>query len=145
MNIVKQLRLVGTAALLMAGANAVALAQTAPDPHHPEAGTGGTAPSTTNRPNVPPGGSGTMMGPMMGPGMMGMMGGMMGPQMGGGMPTMGRQAHMMRVMFAIADADGDGALTFQEVTAIHQRVFKAIDANKDGKVTPDEARAFMTE
>jgi predicted lipid-binding transport protein (Tim44 family) len=142
MMIAKLLRVVGTAAILMAGANAASLAQTAPDPHHPEGSTSGTAPSTADRQNAPPGGPGTMMGPMMGPGMMG---GMMGPQMGGAMPMMGRHTHMMKVMFAIADADGDGALTFQEVTAIHQRIFKAVDANKDGKVTPDEARAFMTE
>jgi Ca2+-binding EF-hand superfamily protein len=46
-------------------------------------------------------------------------------------------------MFAIADTDGDGALSFQEVEAIHKRVFDTIDANKDGKVTPEEVQAFL--
>jgi Ca2+-binding EF-hand superfamily protein len=50
---------------------------------------------------------------------------------------------MMKIMFAIADTDGDGALSFEEVTAIHKRIFDAVDANKDGKVTPDEMQAFM--
>jgi Ca2+-binding EF-hand superfamily protein len=46
-------------------------------------------------------------------------------------------------MFAIADTNGDGALSFDEVTAIHKRIFGMIDANKDGKVTPEEMQAFM--
>jgi hypothetical protein len=29
------------------------------------------------------------------------------------------------------------------VTAIHKRIFNAVDANKDGKVTPEEMQAFM--
>jgi hypothetical protein len=58
---------------------------------------------------------------------------------------MGMRAHMMKVMFAIADMDGDGALTFAEVSAVHQRVFNRVDADKDGKVTPEEVQAFMRE
>ncbi len=50
---------------------------------------------------------------------------------------------MMKIMFAVADADGDGALSFEEVTAIHKRIFDSVDANKDGKVTTDELQAFM--
>lgn len=76
------------------------------------------------------------------PGMMGrnmvMPSGMMG-----GMPMMAMRAHMMKFMFAIADADGDGALSFEEVTAIHKRIFDSVDANKDGKVTTEEIQAFM--
>jgi Ca2+-binding EF-hand superfamily protein len=53
--------------------------------------------------------------------------------------------HMMKIMFAIMDADGDGTLTFEEVMAIHKRIFNAIDANKDGKVTVEELEAFMRE
>jgi EF hand len=67
-----------------------------------------------------------------------------------GMMGSGRMEGMMRmrglrmkIMFAIADADGDGALSFEEVTAIHRRVFNAVDVNKDGKVTRDEIRAFI--
>jgi Ca2+-binding EF-hand superfamily protein len=78
---------------------------------------------------------------MMGQGMPGMMGqGMMQPGMMGGM-----HGHMMKIMFAIADSDGDGGLSFEEVTTIHKRIFDKVDANKDGKVTPEEAQAFMQE
>ena len=74
-----------------------------------------------------------------------MMGGMMQPGMMGAMPMMGMRGHMMKVMFAIADVDGDGALSFEEVTAIHKRIFDKVDADKDGKVTPEEVQAFMRE
>jgi len=47
----------------------------------------------------------------------------------------------MKIMFAIADTDEDGALSFEEVTAIHKRIFDAVDAN-NGKVTPEEIWAF---
>ena len=56
----------------------------------------------------------------------------------GGMPMMGMHGHMMKVMFAIADVDGDGALSFEEVTTVHKRMFDKVDANRDGKVTPVE-------
>ena len=57
---------------------------------------------------------GTMGHGMMGQGCYGMTGsGMMGM---GGMPMMGMRGHMMKVVFAIADADGDGALSFEEVS-----------------------------
>ena len=84
---------------------------------------------------------------MMPPGMMGrgMMGGMMQPGMMGGMPMMGMRGHTMKIVFAIADVDGDGALSFEEVTTIHKRIFDKVDANKDGKVTPEEVQAFMQE
>ncbi|WP_429119248.1 hypothetical protein [Ensifer sp. KUDG1] len=50
---------------------------------------------------------------------------------------------MLKIMFAVADNDGDGALSFEEVTAIHKRIFDRVDANKDGKVTPEEVQGFM--
>jgi hypothetical protein len=83
-----------------------------------------------------------MMAPgmMMGQGMMG--GGMMHPGMMGAMP-MGMRGHVMKIMFAIADTDGDGGLSFEEVTAIHKRIFDNVDANKDGKVTPEEFQSFV--
>lgn len=59
----------------------------------------------------------------------------------GGMPMMSMRGHMMKIMFAVADADG--ALSFGEVTAIHKRIFDSVDANNDGKVTTDELQAFM--
>ena len=77
---------------------------------------------------------------MIGPEMMGRMHGAMMGMTGGG-ATMPR--HMMKIMFAIMDADGDGTVSFEEVMAIHKRIFNAIDANKDGKVTLEELEAFM--
>ena len=72
---------------------------------------------------------GGMMGHMMGRGMMG--GGAMGPPF------------MFRMMFALIDADGDGTISLQEFQAAHERIFKAMDSNKDGKLTPEEMQAFM--
>ena len=73
---------------------------------------------------------GGMMGHMMGHGMMG--GGMMGPA-----------PFMMRMMFALMDADGDGTISLQEFQAAHERIFKAMDTNKDGKLTLEEMQAFI--
>ena len=73
-------------------------------------------------------------------------GGMMGRglmargMMGGG--TMG-PPFMMRMMFALMDADGDGTISLQEFQAAHERIFKAMDSNKDGKLTLEEMQAFM--
>ena len=50
---------------------------------------------------------------------------------------------MMRMMFSLMDADGDGTISLQEFQAAHERIFKAIDANKDGRVTLEEMQAFM--
>jgi Ca2+-binding EF-hand superfamily protein len=80
---------------------------------------------------------GMMCGGMMGRGMMGrgmMGGGMMGGHMGSPM--------MFRMMFALMD-DGDGQISLQEFQAAHERIFKAMDSNKDGQVTQDEMQAFM--
>ncbi|WP_261318881.1 hypothetical protein [Rhizobium leguminosarum] len=76
------------------------------------------------------------------PGMMGR--NMMSSGMSEGMRTMGPMGgHMMKIMFVIADSDGDGAISFEELTAIDKRVFDAVDANNDGEVTPEEMQAFM--
>ncbi len=80
--------------------------------------------------------------------------GMMG-MMGGGMMGRGHWQHdscqsrgilgpmMMRIIFSLMDADGDGKLTLQEFQAAHERIFKAMDANKDGVVTLQEMQDFM--
>ena len=86
-------------------------------------------------------------GRMMGRGMRrGMMGGDMMP----GMTMMGQQEHgpmrgsmMLRMMFSLMDADGDGSISLQEFQAAHERIFKGIDQNKDGRLTIEEMRAFM--
>jgi hypothetical protein len=141
--------LLGTAvlaAVVAAGPRASAAQTTSADPHHPD-----TTLAQATPPTAPGGMAGQGQGPqpgqpgMMPPGMMGqgMMGGMMQPGMMGGMPMMGMHGHSMRIMFAIADADGDGALSFEEVTAIHKRIFDAVDADKDGKVTPEEVQVFV--
>lgn len=116
------------AALIAAGGTGLTLAQTNDaDPHHPATPAQATSPSdaddgTTGRgPGAMPGGTGMM----------------------GGRPMMAMHGHMMKIMFAVADADGDGALSFEEVTAIHKRIFDSVDANKDGKVTTEEIHAFM--
>ena len=49
----------------------------------------------------------------------------------------------MRMIFAIADADGDGALSLAEVQDFHGRIFKAVDRNKDGRVEMTEIEAFF--
>jgi hypothetical protein len=84
---------------------------------------------------------------MMGQGMMGqgIEGGMMQPGMMSAMPMMGMPGHMMKVMFAIADINGDGGLSFEEVTTLHKRIFDEVDVNKDGKVTIEEFQSFMRE
>jgi Ca2+-binding EF-hand superfamily protein len=69
------------------------------------------------------------MGRMMGRGMTG--GGMMGPPV------------MMRMMFALMDADSDGTISLQEFQAAHERIFRAMDTNKDGKLTLEEMEAFI--
>jgi hypothetical protein len=142
------LRTAALATVVAAGPAATAAQTNAADPHHPD---------TTLVQATPPAAPGGMAGQgqgaqpgqpgMMAPGMMGqgIMGGMMQPGMMGRMPVMGMHGHTMKIMIAIADTDGDGALSFEEVTTIHKRIFDAVDANEDGKVTLEEVRTFMQE
>ena len=52
---------------------------------------------------------------------------------------------MMRIIFTLIDVDGDGTISLQEFQAAHERMFKAMDANKDGRLTLEEIHAFMLE
>jgi hypothetical protein len=76
-----------------------------------------------------PMGRGSMMGSVMMGQMMGR--GMMGPPF------------MMRMMFALMDADGDGTISLQEFQAAHERIYRAMDSNRDGKLTLEEMQAFI--
>jgi hypothetical protein len=50
---------------------------------------------------------------------------------------------MMRMIFALMDADGDGTVSLQEWQAAHERIFKAMDVDKDGTVSFEEMMNFM--
>jgi len=88
---------------------------------------------------------GAMMGQrgMLGGGMMGRHGLMGGHGMMGEGAMEGCSPVMLRMMFALIDGDGDGTISLQEFQAAHERIFKAMDANKDAKLTEDEIEAFM--
>ncbi|TKD46424.1 MAG: EF-hand domain-containing protein [Mesorhizobium sp.] len=161
MTLIALMRAAALAATVAAGATATAAPQTtAADPHDatvaqaaPSPEPGGMAGQNQGAQPAQPGmmPPGMMGQDMMGQGMMGqgmgqgMMGEMMQPGMMGAMPMMRMRGHMMKIMFAIADTDGDSALSFEEITAIHKRIFDKVDANKDGKVTSEEVHAFMRE
>jgi hypothetical protein len=82
---------------------------------------------------------------MMGQGGMGMgQGGMMGRgMMGGGSGGAMGPPIMMRMIFSLMDSDGDGTIALQEFQSAHERIFKGMDGNKDGRLTQEEMRAFM--
>ncbi len=45
-----------------------------------------------------------------------------------------------QIMFNLIDTNGDGAIDATEAAALQKAIFGALDANKDGKLTPDEFR-----
>ena len=65
--------------------------------------------------------------------------------MGHGMMRSGMKRHgmHMRVVMILMDTDGDGALSLEEVQTAYAKIFKVIDADKNGKVTPTEAEMFF--
>ena len=70
-------------------------------------------------------------------------GGMMGGgMMGHGHEMMGHSV-VMRIIFGLMDANGDGKLSLEEFQAAHERIFKAMDTDHDGTVTLEEMEAFM--
>ena len=130
------------AALLLTALSCPAFAQSPADheTHHP--GADQVPPVTQPAPSVGQAGERQGMksgGDMMGGGMMGR--GMMGRGMMGG-ETMGPPI-MFRMMFALMDADGDGTISLSEFQVAHERIFKAMDSNKDGKLTREEMLTFM--
>ena len=63
----------------------------------------------------------------------------------GGMMGHGMMGHsvVMRIIFGLMDANGDGKLSLEEFQAAHERIFKAMDTDHDGTVTLEEMEAFM--
>jgi len=49
----------------------------------------------------------------------------------------------MRMMMALADTDNDGTISLQEFQTAHERIFKAMHTNKDGRLTFKELQNFM--
>jgi EF hand len=50
---------------------------------------------------------------------------------------------IMRMILALMDTDGDGTVSLSEFQIAHERIFKALDANKDGRLTLEEVQTFF--
>jgi len=62
-----------------------------------------------------------------------------GPRHGSG----DRPDAMLKLIILLADTDGNGSLSLEEVQAVHARIFKSVDKSGDGQATEDEIRAFF--
>lgn len=82
-------------------------------------------------------------GPMMGPGRDGDRPWGDGMQRGGWDGMMGPGMMGPGMMLIVMDTDGDGALSVEEMNAVHGRMFSAMDADGDGRLTPEEMENFM--
>ncbi|WP_246675637.1 EF-hand domain-containing protein [Mesorhizobium sp. B2-6-4] len=51
-------------------------------------------------------------------------------------------AARMKIMFAIMDADGDGALSQSEIQDVIGRIFDVVDENGDGRIDLEEIESF---
>ena len=76
------------------------------------------------------------------PGMMEMMGRGYGHH-GGREGRVVMHSAIMRIIFGMIDANGDGKLSLEEWQAAQERIFKAMDTDHDGTVTFEEMQAFM--
>jgi EF hand len=76
------------------------------------------------------------------PGMMGMMGRGFGHQ-GWHEGRAVMHSTVMRIIFGMIDANGDGKLSLEEWQATQERIFKAMDTDHDGTVTFEEMQAFL--
>jgi hypothetical protein len=48
-----------------------------------------------------------------------------------------------QILFNLVDTNGDGAIDATEAAALEKAIFTALDANHDGKLTPDEFRQVI--
>jgi Ca2+-binding EF-hand superfamily protein len=66
-----------------------------------------------------------------------------GPGMmwGGGLPMHSGMMPMM--MIAVMDTDGNGSISYEEVEAVHRRMFNLLDKDKSGELSPEEMQDVM--
>jgi len=120
-----------TALLLLASAAGVQAQQ----PMGPGSGRMGMDPEMRQR--MMEGSQGWMpMGP-------GMMRGAMSRTMGQGMSGQAMRGTMLRMFFALMDADGDREVSREEFHEAHDRIFNHMDAEDSGAVTLEEMLAFF--